>query len=80
MVGMSGSAAERVAEGNCKGAQFARPDVLNQMSYWSKTCPPSRSGMASAGIGGATHVFGELFMMMAGVNLLHVPYRGNFKR
>jgi tripartite-type tricarboxylate transporter receptor subunit TctC len=34
--------------------------------------------MASAGIGGATHVFGELFMMMAGVNLLHVPYRGNF--
>jgi tripartite-type tricarboxylate transporter receptor subunit TctC len=39
---------------------------------------PGKLNMASAGIGGATHVFGELFMMMAGVNLLHVPYRGNF--
>ena len=34
--------------------------------------------MASAGIGTATHVFGELFMMVAGVDLLHVPYRGGF--
>ena len=39
---------------------------------------PGKLNMASAGIGGATHVFGALFMMMAGVNLLHVPYRGNF--
>jgi tripartite-type tricarboxylate transporter receptor subunit TctC len=39
---------------------------------------PGKLNMASAGIGGATHVFGELFMRMAGVNLLHVPYRGNF--
>jgi tripartite-type tricarboxylate transporter receptor subunit TctC len=39
---------------------------------------PGKLNMASAGIGGATHVFGELFMMIAGVNLLHVPYRGNF--
>ena len=39
---------------------------------------PGKLDMASAGIGGATHVFGELFMMMAGVKLLHVPYRGNF--
>ena len=39
---------------------------------------PGKLNMASAGIGGATHVFGELFMMMARVNLLHVPYRGNF--
>jgi tripartite-type tricarboxylate transporter receptor subunit TctC len=36
---------------------------------------PGKLNMASAG---ATHVFGELFMMMAGVNLLHVPYRSNF--
>src|SRR5437588_10042140 len=34
--------------------------------------------MASAGIGTPTHVFGELFMMVAGVDLLHVPYRGGF--
>ena len=39
---------------------------------------PGKLNMASAGMGGATHVFGELFKMMAGVNLVHVPYRGNF--
>jgi tripartite-type tricarboxylate transporter receptor subunit TctC len=33
--------------------------------------------MASAGTGGATHVAGELFQMMAGVNLVHVPYHGS---
>jgi tripartite-type tricarboxylate transporter receptor subunit TctC len=33
--------------------------------------------MASGGIGNSTHVTGELFKMMAGVNLLHVPYRGS---
>jgi tripartite-type tricarboxylate transporter receptor subunit TctC len=32
--------------------------------------------MASAGKGTLTHVAGELFNMMAGVNLVHVPYRG----
>jgi tripartite-type tricarboxylate transporter receptor subunit TctC len=32
--------------------------------------------MASAGIGSPQHVAGELFNMMAGVRLLHVPYRG----
>jgi len=33
--------------------------------------------MASAGVGGIGHLAGELFKMMAGVNLVHVPYRGN---
>jgi tripartite-type tricarboxylate transporter receptor subunit TctC len=32
--------------------------------------------MASAGIGSTTHVLGELFKMMTGVNIVHVPYRG----
>src|SRR5450631_1902547 len=32
--------------------------------------------MASGGIGGPSHVSGELFKMMTGVNLVHVPYRG----
>ena len=32
--------------------------------------------MASAGNGNVTHVAGELFKMMTGVNMLHVPYRG----
>ncbi len=33
--------------------------------------------MASAGIGSGGHLAGELFNMIAGVNLVHVPYRGN---
>jgi tripartite-type tricarboxylate transporter receptor subunit TctC len=32
--------------------------------------------MASAGIGSGPHLAGELFKMMGGVNILHVPYRG----
>jgi tripartite-type tricarboxylate transporter receptor subunit TctC len=32
--------------------------------------------MASPGNGTAPHVAGELFKMMAGVNMIHVPYRG----
>ena len=39
---------------------------------------PGKINMASAGNGTAPHVFGELFMMMTGVNMLHVPYRGNY--
>jgi len=33
--------------------------------------------MASAGNGSMGHISGELFKMMTGVNLVHVPYRGN---
>ena len=32
--------------------------------------------MATAGVGSSSHVFGELFKMMAGVDLVAVPYRG----
>ncbi len=38
---------------------------------------PGKINMASAGIGGPQHVAGELFKFMAGVDLLHVPYRGS---
>jgi tripartite-type tricarboxylate transporter receptor subunit TctC len=37
---------------------------------------PGRVSMASAGIGSTPHLAGELFSMMAGINLVHVPYRG----
>jgi tripartite-type tricarboxylate transporter receptor subunit TctC len=37
---------------------------------------PGKINMASAGNGSRAHVAGELFKMMAGVNLVHVPYRG----
>src|SRR5215510_1019120 len=36
---------------------------------------PGKINMASSGIGSAAHIFGELFKMMASVNLVHVPYR-----
>jgi tripartite-type tricarboxylate transporter receptor subunit TctC len=37
---------------------------------------PGAINMASAGIGNTTHLAGELFMMLTGVKLTHVPYRG----
>jgi tripartite-type tricarboxylate transporter receptor subunit TctC len=37
---------------------------------------PGKINFASAGIGTTLHVSGELFKMMAGVNMVHVPYRG----
>jgi tripartite-type tricarboxylate transporter receptor subunit TctC len=39
---------------------------------------PGKINMASQGTGLASHLMGELFKMMAGVNLVHVPYRDNF--
>jgi tripartite-type tricarboxylate transporter receptor subunit TctC len=56
-------------------------------SFPAKTVPefiayakanPGKINMASAGNGTAPHVFGELFMMMTGVTMLHVAYRGNY--
>jgi tripartite-type tricarboxylate transporter receptor subunit TctC len=37
---------------------------------------PGKVNMASAGIGSAHHVAGELFKFMTGVDMIHVPYRG----
>ncbi len=38
---------------------------------------PGKISMASAGIGGPQHVAGELFKMMAGLDMVHAPYRGS---
>ena len=54
-------------------------------SFPAKTVPefvayakadPGRINFGSAGIGSPNHVTGELFKIMTGVNLMHVPYRG----
>jgi tripartite-type tricarboxylate transporter receptor subunit TctC len=37
---------------------------------------PGKINMASAGTGSAPHMAGELFNVMAGVKMVHVPYRG----
>ena len=56
-------------------------------SFPAKTVPefiayakanPGKINMASGGNGTSTHVFGELFKMMAKVDLVHIPYRGNY--
>jgi tripartite-type tricarboxylate transporter receptor subunit TctC len=55
-------------------------------SFPAKTVPefiayakanPGKINMASGGSGSVAHVYGELFKMMTGVDMLHVPYRGN---
>jgi len=55
-------------------------------SFPTKTVPefiayakanPGKINMASGGNGGTPHVTGELFKMMTGVNMVHVPYRGD---
>jgi tripartite-type tricarboxylate transporter receptor subunit TctC len=38
---------------------------------------PGKINMGSGGVGSTLHVAGELFKMLAGVNLVHVPYRGD---
>jgi len=38
---------------------------------------PGKINMASAGQGGPQHLAGELFKVLAGVDLVHVPYRGS---
>src|SRR3954451_142428 len=63
------------------------PNVLEvNLSVPVKTVPEfiayakANSGkinMASGGIGTSPHVAGELFQMMTGVNMTHVPYRGD---
>ena len=54
-------------------------------SFPAKTVPelvgyakadPRKINMASGGIGSAPHLYGELFKWMAGIDMLHVPYRG----
>jgi tripartite-type tricarboxylate transporter receptor subunit TctC len=54
-------------------------------SFPAKTVPefiayakanPGKINMASSGIGITTHIFGELFKIMAGIDMIHVPYRG----
>ena len=38
---------------------------------------PGKLNMASGGVGNSTHLAGALFMMMTGIDMFHVPYRGS---
>jgi tripartite-type tricarboxylate transporter receptor subunit TctC len=39
---------------------------------------PGKLNFASGGIGSSSHIFGELFKTLAGVDIVHVPYRSNY--
>jgi tripartite-type tricarboxylate transporter receptor subunit TctC len=49
--------------------------TVSELSTQAKT-NPGKISMASGGIGAGNHIAGELFKLMTGVNLVHVPYRG----
>lgn len=38
---------------------------------------PGRLSFATSGVGSGTHIFTELFMAVAGIQMVHVPYRGS---
>jgi tripartite-type tricarboxylate transporter receptor subunit TctC len=52
------------------------PKTLSEFIAYAKS-NPGKINMASNGIGSGPHVAGELFKMMAGIDLVHVPYTGN---
>jgi tripartite-type tricarboxylate transporter receptor subunit TctC len=53
---------------------FPAKTVLEFIAY--AKAHPGEISFASAGNGSVAHVTGELFKMMTGVDMLHVPYRG----
>ena len=57
-------------------ASFA-PTTLSEFIAYLKA-HPGKVNMGSAGIGGVQHVSGELFQLLTGTKMLHVPYRGDF--
>ena len=53
---------------------FSAKSVPDLIAYAKAN--PGKINMGSGGVGSPQHVYGELFKMMAGVDMLHVPYRG----
>ena len=51
-------------------------NALKDLVALAKSSPPGKLTYATAGVGGNSHVNGELFNQMAGVNITHVPYKG----
>lgn len=54
---------------------FPAKTVAEFVSYAKAN--PGKINMASTGNGSATHIYGELFKLMAGTDIVHVPYRAN---
>jgi tripartite-type tricarboxylate transporter receptor subunit TctC len=61
--------------------------IIVPRSFPAKTLPeflayakanPGKINFASGGRGSSSHIFGELFKAMAGIDIVHVPYRANY--
>src|SRR5262245_24183595 len=61
--------------------------IIVPPSFPAKTIPefvayaranPGKINFASGGRGSSSHIFGELFRTMAGIDMVHVPYRTNY--
>ena len=72
---------------SCRSARVMRSPLVMQVhpSVPAKTVPefiayakanPGKVNMGSGGKGATGHVAGELFQMMTGIKMVHVPYRG----
>jgi tripartite-type tricarboxylate transporter receptor subunit TctC len=68
----------QIAEGGY--IAVTRPDHpakdLKQFVEWAKT-NPGKANYASGGNGSSTHMNGELLNLVAGIDLLHIPYKGS---
>ena len=53
---------------------LSRPESFPELVAYAKA-NPSKVNMASPGNGTSGHVAGELFKMMTGIDMVHVPYR-----
>src|SRR5215203_5352550 len=65
-------------KGNSTGVMVVNPSVpaktVPEFIAYAKS-KPDKTTMASAGKGAPSHLAGELFKMMTGVDMVHVPYR-----
>ena len=68
----------QIAEGSY--IAVTRPDHpakdLKQFIEWARA-NPTKANFASGGNGSSTHMNGELLSLVAGIDLLHVPYKGS---
>jgi tripartite-type tricarboxylate transporter receptor subunit TctC len=55
--------------------EFPAKSVPEMLDYLKKN--PGKATFGSAGNGTSSHIAGEMFKMMTGTDILHVPYRGN---
>ena len=64
-----------LAHGVVLRSQHAHAKIL-KLDVSAAKAAPGKFNFASNGVGNITHIGGELFNMMAGTKMLHVPYKG----